>query len=114
MLILAAALLLQATDAPPPPALQAKIKRHFDADLLDGPSARWKWPAMRKSAKGLYCGWVNAKNKLGAYTGWKPFYVFEVNGKVDGEIDDGQSSTAIMLDVLCTQKGYDITEPPRD
>lgn len=106
-----AALALQAAPAPPTKAEQAEIKRYFDAELLDGPSARWKWPA--RVSKGSYCGWVNAKNRMGAYTGWKPFYFIKLdNGKPAGGI--AGSASSVMFEYMCTTQGYDLKSPPRD
>ena len=89
---------------------QALIKAHFDNALLDGTSARWKWQLQRHPQ--VYCGWVNAKNRLGAYSGWKPYYVmFGKTGKVDkGEIV-GEGDSTIMLDAFCISWGYNIVSP---
>jgi hypothetical protein len=113
------ALLLAATavqkEAPPTPALQARIKRYFDADLLDGASARWKWPT-HNFPNGLYCGWVNAKNRIGAFTGWQGFYVLigDKGEIIKGGIAVDESAAGWYADMCSQAKGYDITSPPRD
>ena len=56
----------------PPRQLRAGIQNKLDEQLLDGASARFKWLPL-KNSKGFYCGLLNAKNYLGAYTGFKPF-----------------------------------------
>jgi hypothetical protein len=113
---------LKNNDPPPAPKLkapsplpvgkQAAVKAFFDAQLFDGISARWKWPAQRGSTA-VYCGWVNAKNRMGAYTGWSPFYVLFEGGRVTngGIVDDGRK---VMLDMFCVKQGYDITTVPVD
>lgn len=58
--------------SPPPRPLQTGIRNKLDLELLDGASARFKWLPL-KNSKGFYCGLLNAKNSLGAYTGFKPF-----------------------------------------
>jgi hypothetical protein len=73
-LVLAAA---TATFTPRPlsPAEKASIMRQADELMFDGPATRWQWPE-RRNAK-FYCGKLNGKNQLGAYTGWRLFYVNE-------------------------------------
>ena len=56
-------------------AVEASIKDR----LFDGDSARWRWPE-RIEGQDFYCGFVNAKNSYGAYTGFKPFMVMLVQG----------------------------------
>ena len=93
-----------------PTTKQALIKAHFDNVLLDGLTARWKWQLQRHPQ--VYCGWVNGKNRLGAYSGWKPYYVvFGKSGKVEqGEIV-GDGDNTIMLDAFCNSWGYNIVSP---
>ena len=52
------------------------MKSHFDQQLFDGFTARWQFDNVR--ADFLVCGKVNAKNRLGSYAGWAPFY-FNLN-----------------------------------
>lgn len=97
----------------PNATLQRSIKSHFDAELLDGLSARWKWPAQRSPT--MYCGWVNAKNRMGAYTGWTPFAVLIEKGKVkNGRLIGEPGVVNEIYAGGCTKAGYDINEPPRD
>lgn len=56
----------------PPAALEA-VKR----DLLDPFSAEVRDV---RNVRGSWCGQVNAKNRFGAYVGWKTFYAFEADG----------------------------------
>lgn len=55
-------------------ALQTAVRRHFEMILLDAPSARWKWLPVRGDGR-IYCGYVNAKNRIGGYTGFQMFMV---------------------------------------
>jgi hypothetical protein len=50
------------------------------AQLKDSGSAQFK-DVKRMGDKGGYCGWVNAKNSYGGYTGFAVFYV-NSEGKV--------------------------------
>ena len=95
-------------------AQQATIKAYFDADLLDGASARWKWPALSKEKPGIYCGWVNAKNRMGAYTGWQPFYVSFDGPKIKSGRLYANGEHGVILEAFCKSGGYDYTTPPRD
>ena len=54
------------------PADTDKVKTYFDGVLFDGQSARYKLDFVKAGV--LICGQVNAKNRMGAYTGWTPFY----------------------------------------
>lgn len=73
-MLIAATLLaaqLPATD-PPMSAVETAIKD----GLIDGESARWRWfPARQTGAVVTYCGFVNAKNRMGGYTGFNPVWV---------------------------------------
>jgi hypothetical protein len=97
---------------PTPSALQAQIKQHFGPQLLDAASARWKWPAMRDGR--VYCGWVNPKDRLGAYSGWTQYIVnLDNRGLVtDGVLMTPSNSAAFGL--VCQMKGYAIDGPPVD
>lgn len=106
------ALLVAAAVTTLSPALQRSIRNHFDTVLLDGPSARWKWPAAKNGK--LYCGWVNAKNTMGAYTGWTPFYVIVEGSQVAaGGLIDNQRTVAQLMREKCQESGYDVETPPR-
>jgi hypothetical protein len=55
---------------------------------------------------------VNAKNRFGAYSGWKPFYVvFEKSGKIDGAQIVGEGDSRVLLEALCNSWDYNITSP---
>lgn len=61
-------------DRPAPPALQSRVKLFMDREvLLDGLSARYQFPPWRHPD--FYCFQVNAKNSMGAYTGWTDYGV---------------------------------------
>lgn len=91
--------------------------------LLDGESARWRWPKHVEEF-GLYCGFVNAKNHMGAYTGFTPFMVIGGVGngpKASGQFkvysasiatDDPASSDTAVVIKMCTDKGCDLSSIP--
>lgn len=89
-------------NTPLPITAQTAVKHYFDLKLMDGVSARYIWPA-RKTAN-WYCGFVNAKNMMGAYTGWRQFSVsFTETGAIDRiqVIDeDRRDSNAILCDAF--------------
>ena len=117
MFVLAAA--AAATPKPLAPSIKMKtaIAQKLDLQLLDGESARYRWPMDRHGV--VYCGLVNAKNSYGAYTGFKGFYVLGMhhNGpKGDG----GYTPVTVKLidpeDVMganylsqCNDAGYDLS-----
>jgi hypothetical protein len=57
-------------------------------ELFDAQSARWKFENYRGDY--LVCGHVNAKNRIGAYVGYQPFYfnVKDRTGRIYGPDDD--------------------------
>lgn len=88
------------------PALQAKIKKAFEFELLDAPSARYYWPNVMKQE--FYCGFFNAKNRMGAYSGWKRYVVTFENGKADKPIVFSSDDTIFTptLTRACDDAGY--------
>jgi hypothetical protein len=70
--------------APPPTQsvpldnfLRLQAQTAVDAQLSDAPSSFYRMTAAYRTAAGDYvvCGEVNAKDKLGGYVGFTPFYV---------------------------------------
>jgi hypothetical protein len=113
LILLAAA---AAATAPLPAARQQAIRRYYDAKLFDGSSARWKWPRQHRD-RGMYCGWVNARNRLGAYTGWTAYFVsFDAAGKVKDDVmlTDPKDVITDVHAGICTRQGYDVVNPPLD
>lgn len=103
----AAALLVQTVPAgepvgQPTSAQFENARRLLDERLLDFPSARFRDV---RADQGRICGFVNAKNAMGAYTGWKPFGVMGSSGGLIW-IDD-----PFMLEPLCTPA---LRETPAD
>jgi hypothetical protein len=84
--------------------------------LKDPDSARFRWPAVREW--GLYCGWVNAKNSYGGYTGFQPFMI--IGGVGDGPRSDGKFLVIKaeigggdgIVEKMCVDHGFDMSGPP--
>lgn len=87
------------TPGPISAADKAEIIKQADQMMFDGPATRWDWPE-RVSEK-IYCGKLNGKNRLGAYTGWRPF--FFLSGKLTIPNDD---LTLDLYKTMCTNAGY--------
>lgn len=78
-------LLLAALTAPAFTADHRAVISEAVGKLLADPySAQYEWPEVRNPT--LYCGWVNAKNRLGAYTGYQQFMVMYSIGKKSGDM----------------------------
>lgn len=61
---------------------RAMIEREVRRVLIDPESARFRWaPQMLQSD--IYCGFVNARNSMGGYTGFKLFMTF-IGTRKDG------------------------------
>jgi hypothetical protein len=105
------------------PANKRDIVAQVKDKLLDGESARWRWPK-HVAEFGLYCGFVNAKNRMGAYTGFTPFMVlggvgdgpkstgqYKVFSATLGTDDPSDTDTAVVTK-MCADKGYDLSSVP--
>lgn len=91
----------------------------FKDKLFDGESARYRWPKVISGNEKAhtYCGFVNAKNRYGAYVGFKQYVsifgpdgkggIFAATLKIAGDDD----STAIVAKV-CAKDGYSATQIP--
>lgn len=118
LIIFASLAATAASSAPLRPADKATIAKVVKNQLKDADSAKFRWPAPR--AFGLYCGWVNAKNSYGGYTGFEPFMV--TGGIGDGPKSKGEflafdatigsdDDLAIVLK-MCAEQGFDMSKPP--
>lgn len=70
MLLVSGALHAQAED----PAIAGARVRVAES-MFDAQSARFRDLARASDGSGTVCGWVNGKNRLGAYAGYAPFVV---------------------------------------
>ena len=119
-LLISSAIAGAAPTKPLTAAHKLQIAKHVKALLKDPDSAKFKWPAPTEF--GLYCGWVNAKNSYGGYTGFEPFMV--LGGVGDGPKSDGsflvfQTTIGSGDDLLtvvkmCSEHGFDMKKPPID
>lgn len=79
----------QAKEAAPPrdmtAAEQKRIIAHFDDILVDGPSARWRWGKVVRGS--IACLSVNAKNRMGGYSGWVR-YTFDLETGKELNLDE--------------------------
>lgn len=95
-----AAATVQATTplGPPTDAQFTAAKRAFDEQLLDHTSARFR--DVHGDA-GAVCGFVNAKNRMGAYTGWTRFVVM-FTSPPRLQIEDPEREN-VFVDVICKE-----------
>lgn len=102
------ALLAAAALSPP---LKAEVTRAVEAQLVDPGSAQFKLGPVKSTDR--YCGFVNAKNRMGGYNGFEPFLVhFNPDGSVKivvfpGTFDPGlvnEARQAILT--ACAEGGY--------
>lgn len=103
-----ALMLIAADPAKPIPPLRettkAEIQRKLDLELIDGASARYLWP--KRTDSSAYCGFVNAKNSLGGYVGWKLFTALLIDSPTKGQVLMGVSLPG--QDKFCLENGYPI------
>lgn len=80
----------------------AIVKKTVGAKLLDDESARYKlgdFLATDEKQQGFYCGFVNAKNRFNAYTGYQPFMIFFLINPKTSEY------TAVVLTIASDEAG---------
>lgn len=97
-----AALTVQAQPqlGPPSDAQFVAAQGALNERLFDYPTARFR--DVRGNSVAL-CGFVNAKNRLGAYAGWTRFaYASTSEPRL---YMDGDGSDHLLLDVLCGENG---------
>lgn len=78
----------------PTDAMFVAVRDALDGKLLDYPSARFREV---RADRYRICGFVNAKNSLGAYTGWKRFGAMAGAGRPILYVDDDE-----MTEVFCS------------
>jgi hypothetical protein len=90
--------------APPTVAQKKLIEQAVKEQLKDPDSAKFKHSDYHvDKTDGVYCGYVNAKNSYGGYTGFQTFEVLSVaDGK--GFIMIGVDGDGVM-DKICHYKG---------
>lgn len=101
-------LLLALVGSQPPAAVQTAVKEAVGKELADPFSAQYDWQTVKSEV--AYCGWVNAKNQLGAYTGYQPFFVlYAVNAKSgQAKVYDVDMEPNIVTP-MCLRNGYRLT-----
>lgn len=102
MMIALFALALLAPSAQADAAALAKVRRALDDQLFDYPSARFREVYFTPTPSGdvLVCGEVNAKNRMGAFIGWKGFYW--LGGSVTLADDDPTSVASVTYPIFCS------------
>lgn len=99
MIVIAALAAVQGAGPGPVNSRQLSDARDaFDARLFDYPSARFR---ETRGNGFILCGMVNAKNRMGAYTGWQQFAVYSGSDD-DGPglyIEDSTDGGEIMLEI---------------
>ncbi len=111
MILIAAALagLQTATPlGPPTNALFSGARTALDARLFDYPSARFR--DVRGNAM-VICGFVNGKNRMGAYGGWKRFAYTELANDPSLYVEGSDDVDDLMLNGFCGVDGRRMTGP---
>ncbi|WP_049273158.1 hypothetical protein [Pseudomonas putida] len=112
-LIIAAALVLLCSGASAKDlsSLQkSKIEAAVKERLVDADSAKFKFP--KYSGGSVYCGQVNAKNRMGGYAGFAVFQTMILSSSSImllgvGSSDPNDSSTSALL-TTCREAGYSL------
>lgn len=102
MMMAAAAAMQGSGPGPVTPRQVEGAKAALDARLLDYPSARFR--DVRGTGLAL-CGFVNAKNRMGAFTGWTRFAWVTSAEPFELYIDDPDGKDDVMLDAFCGEDG---------
>lgn len=86
---------------------KSRIQAEMRGKLLDEVSARFVWPA-KTGPNGEVCGYINAKNAFGAYSGYQKFVAFEGKFKLITimlERQNGDIFVPVVNDA-CKQVGF--------
>lgn len=103
MVVAAIATLQGSGPGPVTPGQIAEARTALDERLFDYPSARFRDVRGRDK---VLCGFVNAKNRMGAYTGWTRFAFITLGGEPTLYIDESDNpSVDNMLDTACGEDG---------
>lgn len=96
--LIVAALAAQTLLSGPPIEDQFRWARDaFDRQMIDYPSARFRDV---HADRRRICGYVNGKNRLGAYSGWKRFVVMgieDAEAQIEGD-EDFPGAISMMCD----------------
>jgi hypothetical protein len=87
------------------------VRGQFNREMLDYPSARFRDVRAIQAPIGasiLFCGYVNGKNRMGAFSGWKEFAAV---GADDPSVNV-RPADDIMVDAMCS--GGSGTQDTRD
>lgn len=99
MVVMAAAAALQG--AGPVTTVQIESARTaLDERLLDYPSARFR--AVSGNGYAI-CGSVNAKNRLGAYSGWARFVTIWREGSTTLYVEEPGKEPPLVLQTFCAE-----------
>jgi hypothetical protein len=95
---------------------KAQIEKFVKDELADPQSAQFQWYIPVDEM--IYCGRVNAKNKLGGYVGFTPYQILYVRDR--GQI--AVTTTTLIMDPeiiehqvsfkICLEAGYPIQSAP--
>lgn len=92
----------------PTQAVQSAIKEAVGKKLADPLSAQYDWQPAQEGV--VYCGWVNAKNQFGAYSGYQPFMVLYVVNEQSGKAMVSKVDLEdYIVTPMCLRKGYRLT-----
>lgn len=127
MILSAVALVLAATATeewePLPPfnaETRSKVESSLRDKLFDGESARWRWLPAKDDGTTVaqYCGFVNAKNRIGGYVGFQPVWATGrwTGGKFKLFVSfvGGDSYGTHMATSMCKNAGYAMDSMPSE
>jgi len=106
-MLIAFALAIAAQTSSPSTNEKRIIEGLIKYDLKDPGSAKFRYLPYRRAESGhVYCGYVNAKNSFGGYTGFRMFHVTFIYSKaklVTGVafVDDGKG----YIQQMCLEDG---------
>lgn len=104
MMALSAAMM---ADQPPPPSEAdfAAARQALNERMIDYPSARFR--DVRGNVT-VICGFVNGKNRLGAYAGWQQFAWLSGIDEPRLAMANDRDHDDLLIEVLCGEDGLKI------
>lgn len=84
-------------------AVLPKARDLLDRELIDYPSARFREVRASGAPLGLsatFCGFINARNRAGGFTGWEPF-MLRISDGSEALYVGTEGAAPDMIKVLC-------------
>lgn len=100
LMVMAAVAAIQTGPGPVTQSQLVEVRKTFDRELLDYTSARFR----DVSGDGyVICGSVNAKNRMGAFIGWREFVSVHRDGSASLRVNTPGEAPHLIFEAFCME-----------